>query len=84
MNHGRINRRRLLCAALALPLARGASAQTTSKTLRIIVPFPAGGGTDVAARLIGDKLRGNYTPVVIVENRVGASGRTQDWASSIW
>jgi tripartite-type tricarboxylate transporter receptor subunit TctC len=40
------------------------------------VPFPAGGGTDVLARIIADKLRDNYAPSVIVENRVGASGRT--------
>jgi len=74
----RMTRRAFLVAAsaLALPLARSAAAQTTTKPLRIIVPFPAGGGTDVAARLIADKLRGNYAPAVIVENRVGASGRT--------
>jgi tripartite-type tricarboxylate transporter receptor subunit TctC len=71
-----MNRRRLLLATLALPLAATARAQTTSKTLRIIVPFPAGGGTDVAARIVADKLRGSYAPAVIVENRVGASGRT--------
>src|SRR5205085_6311329 len=71
-----MKRRRLLLAALALPLARSAAAQTTTKPLRIIVPFPAGGGTDVLARLVADKLRGNYAPAVIVENRVGASGRT--------
>src|SRR5947208_15589321 len=71
-----MNRRRLLIAAAALPLAGSAGAQTTAKTLRIIVPFPAGGGTDVLARLIAEKLRGNYAPSVIVENRVGASGRT--------
>ncbi|HSU77493.1 MAG TPA: tripartite tricarboxylate transporter substrate-binding protein, partial [Burkholderiales bacterium] len=73
-----MTRRAFLVAAsaLALPLARSAAAQTTTKPLRIIVPFPAGGGTDVAARLIADKLRGNYAPAVIVENRVGASGRT--------
>jgi len=59
-----MKRRRLLLAAAALPLM--ARAQTTAKTLRIIVPFPAGGGTDVAARLIADKLRGNYAPAVIV------------------
>ncbi len=71
-----MKRRRLLLAAAALPLAASARAQTTAKTLRIIVPFPAGGGTDVAARIVADKLRGNYAPAVIVENRVGASGRT--------
>ena len=71
-----MKRRGLLLAALAMPVAISARAQTTAKTLRIIVPFPAGGGTDVAARIIADKLRGNYAPAVIVENRVGASGRT--------
>jgi tripartite-type tricarboxylate transporter receptor subunit TctC len=39
------------------------------------VPFPAGGGTDVLARIVGEKLRGGYAGTVIVENRVGASGR---------
>lgn len=53
-----------------------AHAQTVGSTLRIVVPFPAGGGTDVLARLVAEKLRGNYAPAVVVENRVGASGRT--------
>ena len=71
-----MSRRSLLISALALAFGQRALAQTTAKPLRIIVPFPAGGGTDVVARLIAEKLRGNYAPSVIVENRVGASGRT--------
>ena len=71
-----IGRRSLLISAVALALGQRALAQTTAKPLRIIVPFPAGGGTDVVARIIAEKLRGNYAPSVIVENRVGASGRT--------
>src|SRR4051812_48695932 len=47
-----------------------------AKPVRVIVPSPAGGGTDVLCRIVADKLRGNYAPAVIVENRVGASGRT--------
>ena len=66
---------RALALLLAL-LATPAAAQFPAKPVRVIVPFPAGGGTDVAARLIAEKLRGNYAPSVIVENRVGASGRT--------
>src|SRR5689334_13575453 len=66
----------LLAAAGAAAAPWAARAQTTGKNLRIIVPFPAGGGTDVLARLVAEKLRGNYAPAVIVENRVGASGRT--------
>src|SRR3982750_147783 len=69
-----ISRRYFLASAAALALP--SRAQTTVKTVRIIVPFPAGGGTDVLARLIAQKMRGNYAPAVIVENRVGASGRT--------
>jgi tripartite-type tricarboxylate transporter receptor subunit TctC len=46
-----------------------------SRTVRIVVPFPAGGGTDVLARIVGEKLRGGYAGTVIVDNRVGASGR---------
>ena len=71
-----MKRRQILIGALGLALAAGVHAQTTVKPLRIIVPFPAGGGTDVLARLIAEKMRGNYAPAVIVENRVGASGRT--------
>src|SRR4051794_41888044 len=69
-----ISRRYFLASAAALALP--AWAQTTVKNVRIIVPFPAGGGTDVLARLIAEKMRGNYSPAVIVENPVGASGRT--------
>src|SRR3954465_8430484 len=73
-----ISRRYFLAstAALAVSLTFRALAQTTVKNVRIIVPFPAGGGTDVLARLVAEKMRGAYAPAVIVENRVGASGRT--------
>ena len=62
----------LLAALLAFP----AWGQTIAKPVRVIVPFPAGGGTDVLARIVAEKLRGGYAAAVIVENRVGASGRT--------
>ena len=71
-----ISRRALLLGAGAAALGTKAWAQTTQKTMRIIVPFPAGGGTDVLCRIVAEKMRENYAPVVIVENRVGASGRT--------
>ena len=74
------SRRRFLAASaagLATTLS-GLSPQAFAqqgKTVRIVVGFPAGGGTDVIARLIAEKLRGSYAPAVIVENRVGAAGR---------
>ena len=70
------SRRQVLLAGAAIALSAKGWAQTTQKTVRIIVPFPAGGGTDVLARIVAEKLRGNYAPAAIVENRVGASGRT--------
>jgi tripartite-type tricarboxylate transporter receptor subunit TctC len=70
-----VKRRVFVVAPLALATLK-AFAQTLSKPVRVIVPFPAGGGTDVLARIVAEKLRGTYAPSVIVENRVGASGRT--------
>ncbi|MBT2326867.1 twin-arginine translocation pathway signal protein [Variovorax paradoxus] len=61
-----------LCAA-ATPLR--SFAQPSSKPLRIIVPYPPGGSTDVLARLIASKLQGTYAASVIVENKTGAAGR---------
>ena len=44
------------------------------KPIRFIVPYPAGGGTDIIARLIGSKLTDAWGQQVVVENRAGASG----------
>lgn len=73
------DRRRFLAATAAgltaVGIAPRAFAQAAGKPVRVIVPFPAGGGTDVLARLVAEKLRGSYAPSVIVENRPGAAGR---------
>ncbi len=62
-------------STLAAAAIRRAGAQTLSRTARIIVGFPAGGSSDVVARLYAEKLRGLYAPSVIVDGRVGAAGR---------
>lgn len=46
-----------LLAFVALLLAFHASAHVVSKPVRVIEPFPAGGGTDVLARIVAEKLR---------------------------
>lgn len=68
-------RRLLITSAAFVGLASTARAQTLHKTVRIIVGFPAGGGTDVIARIVAEKLNGTYAPAVIVENRAGAAAR---------
>jgi tripartite-type tricarboxylate transporter receptor subunit TctC len=60
--------------ALAMPALR-AEAQTLSRGARAIVGFPAGGSSDLVARLYAERIRGLYAPTVIVEGRVGAAGR---------
>ena len=71
---------RLGAAAVGLALAAGAptaGAQTwPERTIRIVVPFPAGGPTDVAARLVVEQLSTRLNIGVIVENVAGAGGRT--------
>ena len=47
-----------------------------AKTIRVIVPYPPGGGTDTAARLISQKLAESLGRSVVVENRAGANGNT--------
>jgi len=66
----------LMSGMLALaPFAAPASAQTyPSRTVKMIVPFPAGGVTDVGARIVGQKLADALGQPVVIENRSGASG----------
>ena len=62
----------LIALAFAVAAARDAHGQGT---LKIIVGFAAGGSSDVAARLIGEKLKDSLGLPVVVENKVGAGGR---------
>ena len=65
-----------LAAAALAGIAGTASAQSAypNKPLRFIVPFAAGGPTDVLARVIGQKLGESLGQPVVVENRPGAGG----------
>ncbi|MDR6538503.1 tripartite tricarboxylate transporter substrate binding protein [Variovorax soli] len=71
-----MHRRTLLSLVAAAALAPAAFAQSTwpSQPIRLIVPYPAGGGTDFFARLVAPGMGEALGQPVIVENRPGASG----------
>jgi tripartite-type tricarboxylate transporter receptor subunit TctC len=61
-------------AAIALGLALAAQAQVyPAKQLRLVVPYPAGGGTDFFARTVGAQLAVQLGQAVVIENRPGAA-----------
>jgi tripartite-type tricarboxylate transporter receptor subunit TctC len=77
-------RRRLLLAGLALPaVAKEAAAAAPGAAaggwapghpIRFIVPFPAGGATDVVARVLGERMQQRLGQPVVIENRTGSGG----------
>src|SRR5918994_1545110 len=67
--------RTLLLALISLACVVPVQAQTyPTKPVQIIVPLAPGGGTDLLARVIADKLRDKFGQPVTVENRSGAAG----------
>ena len=80
-----LTRRHLLTASAAGLVSAGTSllararaqaiAPAITKPVHVIVGFPPGGGTDVIARILADRLRGAYASTVLVENKPGAAAR---------
>jgi tripartite-type tricarboxylate transporter receptor subunit TctC len=75
-----ISRRQFILSSLAMasvvtaPSLASQAQKLGSRPIRIIVPFAAGGGVDVFARLISEKLRQKNGLTIIVDNRAGANG----------
>jgi tripartite-type tricarboxylate transporter receptor subunit TctC len=66
---------RLLAALLCVLVACAAAAQTfPSRSIRVIVPFPAGGTADTIARIVSQRMSENVGQPIVVENRGGANG----------
>jgi tripartite-type tricarboxylate transporter receptor subunit TctC len=61
-------------AAMILPSAAGAAERFPSRPIRLIVPYPPGGGTDVIGRVLGQNLQERLGQPVVIENRSGAGG----------
>ena len=66
-----------IAAGLLSAMAAPALAQEwpTRGTIRLIVPYPAGGGTDVVARIVAKYLQERLHQTIIVDNRGGANGQ---------
>src|SRR6266404_1595164 len=76
-----VRRRELVLGSLALaatlPFAASATAQVyPSRPITIIVPFPAGGPSDVLTRILAERMRISLGQTVIINNVGGAAGRT--------
>ena len=68
-----------LSLASAAPVSYAASAARAfpERPMRMVVPFPAGGGVDVVSRMLAQEMTGMLGQQVVVDNRSGASGRTR-------
>lgn len=63
-----------IACAMAAAVGLSFAQSYPSKPIRLIVPYPAGGGTDVIARLVADRMSVRLGQPIIVDNRVGAGG----------
>lgn len=77
----RFSRRSVHFATLALVIAGFCASGSTfaqstypNKPVKIVLPYPAGGGSDAVARMIADKLQQAWGQPVVVDNKPGASG----------
>jgi len=85
-----VNRRRFLTAAQALgaallaqvvPLGSADAQEYPDKPIRLIVPFPPGGGADILARTVSPRLAQALGKPIVIENKPGAGGTS---AQSTW
>ncbi|MGH8640692.1 MAG: Bug family tripartite tricarboxylate transporter substrate binding protein [Burkholderiales bacterium] len=66
--------RAILAALLSFATFAAAAAEYPSRPLRLLVPFPPGGGVDLIARVIGNRLTESLGQQVVIDNRAGGGG----------
>ena len=72
--HPMIRAAACLLALLTVPALAQAQGTFPNRTVKFVIPFPAGGINDVLARIIGDKLQAKWGHPIIIENKTGAGG----------
>jgi len=63
-----------IVALACLPALPALAQEYPARQIRVVLPFPAGGGSDIIARVVAQKLTGSLGQPVVVDNRAGASG----------
>src|SRR5262249_10765382 len=58
----------------AMALAQPTAKWSPSSRIKMVVPYPAGGGTDVLARLVSTQIGNDFGQPIVIENRPGANG----------
>jgi len=69
-----ISRRGVFAFSVAIPCAARAVESWPARSVRLLVPFPPGGATDLLARVLAERLGARLGQAVVVENRGGAAG----------
>jgi tripartite-type tricarboxylate transporter receptor subunit TctC len=72
-----MNRRAFILAlggAVILPAIAAAAESFPTRPIRLVVPYPAGGGTDIVGRILGQKLHESLGQPIVIDNRGGAGG----------
>jgi tripartite-type tricarboxylate transporter receptor subunit TctC len=61
-------------AVMILPATAAAAESFPTRPIRLVVPYPAGGGTDIVGRMLGQKLHESLAQPIVIDNRGGAGG----------
>jgi len=63
-----------LCGVGLFVSSSGHAADYPIRPIRVVVPYPPGGGTDIVARIVGEKLQSSLGQPIVIDNRGGAAG----------